>query len=62
MSLWKTTTWSPLDIACLKWSSLLVGVAVGAFLAPLPQAAIWILLIVAVVLAIKPTKNYLRST
>ena len=61
MQIWKTKTWTPLDIGMLKWSSLLVGVAVGSFFADLAQQYLWLIVIAALALAIKPTIDYFRD-
>jgi len=61
MNFWKTKRWSPADIACLKWSCLLIGAAFGTLMAEMLKPYVIPLLVVALVLAIKPTLNYYRK-
>lgn len=61
MKFWKAKVWAPIDIVCLKWSTFLVGVVVGAWLQEWANPYRWWLLLVAVVLAIKPTLSYYRD-
>ncbi len=58
MNIWKTKVWKPIDIACLKWSSLLIGIVVGSLLAEMAKPYIVPMLIAAAILAIKPMWSY----
>lgn len=61
MSIWKTKVWTPMDIACLKWSSVLAGIVIGTLMAETFQPYLVPLLIAAVVFAIKPLLSYFRN-
>lgn len=61
MKFWKRKIWSPLDIACLKWSNILFGVIVGAFIPGIIRQYLWIFIVVVILLAIKPLASYLRD-
>ena len=59
MKLLKRRVWSIIDIGLLKWSCILSGMIVGAFLSDFTKRHVWHFLIAVVVLAIKPTISYL---
>ena len=61
MNFWKTKTWKPMDIACLKWSSLLIGAAFGAYFPDFVKENLWVVLVVAVLLAIRPAVAYWKE-
>ena len=41
------------DIGCIKWSSLLVGIILGAYIADFTKKYLWVFIIVAALLIIK---------
>ena len=61
MKIWKTTVWSPFDIACLKWSCVVFGMIVGAFAADFTRRHVWVFAIVMLLLAIKPAIVYFHD-
>lgn len=61
MKLFKAKVWSVMDIGMLKWSSLLVGMIAGAYLADFIKSHVWYVAGVAILLAIKPTLSYFRN-
>jgi len=58
MKLFRTKVWSILDIGCLKWSCLFFGMIIGAYLSEFTKRYVWVLLIAAILLAIKPVISY----
>jgi hypothetical protein len=58
MTLFRSKVWSPVDIASLKWSCILVGMIVGAYLSALVKDYVWFFLSAAILLGIKPTVSY----
>ena len=61
MKLFRTKAWSALDIGLLKWSCILFGVIVGSYLAAFTKRYVWIFVIAAILLAIKPAISYFRG-
>lgn len=61
MKLIKTKIWAPVDIACLKWSSIFFGMVVGAYLSDFTKHYVWVFAIVIVLLAIKPAVSYFKN-
>jgi hypothetical protein len=61
MKLLKNKRWEWYDIALLKWSALLFGVVAGAYSSSFIRDYLPILLLVAVVLAIRPAMAYFRD-
>jgi len=58
MKLLRTKIWSWWDIGLLKWSCILFGMVVGAYLKDFVLQYVWIILLVAVLLAIRPAIAY----
>jgi FtsH-binding integral membrane protein len=58
MKLFRTKVWSVLDIGLLKWCCILTGMIVGAYLTDFTKRHVWVFVIAAVALAIKPTISY----
>ncbi|MBM3290750.1 MAG: UNC93-like protein MFSD11 [Candidatus Hydrogenedentes bacterium] len=54
--------WSFVDVACLKWSSILFGVVVGAYISDFVQAYVWAFVVAFVALGIHPVIRYFRPT
>ena len=57
----KSRTWSVAEIACLKWSSILFGALVGAYISDLVKTYVWLFVVSIIVLAIKPLTGYFRD-
>lgn len=49
------------DIGCIKWASILFGIIIGAYIADFTKRYIWILIILAVILAIKPIVKFFKK-
>lgn len=60
MKLFKTLTWSPLNIVLLKLSCVLVGLLCGAWLSFFIKRHAGRVLLLAVLLGIKPAIDYWR--
>jgi hypothetical protein len=58
MKLFKDKMYSVLDIGLIKWSCILFGMVFGAYLADFVLGYIWIFIVVALLLAIKPIISY----
>ncbi len=58
MKLFKDKIYSVLDIGLIKWSCILFGMVFGAYLADFVLGYIWLFIIVALLLAIKPIVSY----
>ncbi len=61
MRLLRNKVWSWLDVALLKWSCLLLGMVMGAYLADVVRSYWWVLLLLAIVFAIRPALTYFRD-
>jgi hypothetical protein len=61
MRLYKTKLWTPMNIACLKWSCIFFGMIVGAYLPDITKQYVWVFAALVVLLAIKPTIAYLKD-
>ena len=61
MKLFRTKAWSALDIGLLKSSCILFGMIVGSYLAAFTKRYVWIFVIAAILLAIKPAMSYFRG-
>jgi len=62
MKLLKARIWNWTDIAFLKWSSILFGVVVGAYLSDLVKQYAIAILLVACLLAIRPLIAYFKDS
>jgi hypothetical protein len=62
MKLFRTKIWCWYDIAFLKWSSLLFGVAGGAYFADFLKPYVTLCLVVAVIFAIRPAVVYFKGS
>ncbi|MBW2975653.1 hypothetical protein KY366_08085 [Candidatus Woesearchaeota archaeon] len=49
------------DIGCIKWSSVLFGIIIGAYISDLAKRYIWILAAMVVLLAIRPLYSFFRK-
>jgi uncharacterized membrane protein len=61
MKLFRSKVWSPVDIASLKWSCVFLGMIAGAYLSGFVKDYVWVFVIAAILLAIKPTVSYFRA-
>jgi len=61
MKLLRSKVWSVVDIGCLKWACIFSGMIVGAFLSEFIRRHVWLFVIAAIVLAIKPVVSYFRN-
>jgi len=58
MKLFKDKMYSVLDIGLIKWSCILFGMVLGAYLADFVLGYLWLFIVVALLLAIKPIISY----
>jgi hypothetical protein len=61
VTLLKTKVWSWFDLLLLKWGVFLFGMIAGAFFPDFIMRNVWIILIAAVLLVIKPTLAYFKD-
>jgi uncharacterized membrane protein YoaK (UPF0700 family) len=58
MRLLKTKVWPWVDVWMLKWSAFLFGIIVGAYFPDFFRKYVWVVLVLAILLAIKPSITY----
>jgi hypothetical protein len=58
MRLFRTKVWSVLDIGLLKWSCVLIGMIIGAYLAAFTKRHVMVFVLASIMLAIKPALSY----
>lgn len=58
MKLLRTKIWPWMDVWMLKWSAFLFGIAVGAYFHEYMMPFAWVILVAAVLLAIRPSIRY----
>ena len=61
MTLFRTKVWRWLDIGFLKWSSILIGMIAGAYLAEFVKQHVWVFALAALLLALRPAVGYWRD-
>jgi hypothetical protein len=61
MKLLKNKIWSWCDVAFLKWSAFLFGMIAGAYFSAFIKEYLLLFLLVAIVLAIRPSIAYFRD-
>jgi hypothetical protein len=61
MKLLRNKIWSWYDIGLLKWSVLLFGIIAGAYLHDFVMQHVWVILIAAVLLVIRPAIAYFKD-
>jgi len=61
MKLLRTKIWNWWDVWLLKWCAFLFGIAAGAYFHECVIQYAWIILIVAVLLAVRPTITYFKD-
>jgi len=58
MELLKTKCWSWVDIWILKWCAFMFGIIAGAYLSDLVKQYLWLFVLAAVLLTIRPAVKY----
>jgi hypothetical protein len=58
MGIFKTKTWSAVDIMLLKWSSTLFGMIVGAYASNSVKQYLWLFIVLVIVFGLKPLYSY----
>jgi uncharacterized membrane protein len=58
MKLLRTKVWNWWDVWQLKWCAFLFGIAAGGYFHELVMPYVWIIIVVAVLLAVSPTTTY----
>ena len=61
MKLLKTKIWQWYDIGLLKWSALLAGMAFGAYFHEYVGRHTWVIIIGALLLALRPAAAYWKD-
>lgn len=61
MNLFRDKMYSVVDIGLIKWSCILFGMVAGAYFSDFTLRYIWIFIVVAVILAIKPIMSNLKE-
>jgi hypothetical protein len=61
MKLLRTKIWSWWDVWLLKWCSFLFGIAVGAYFHAYVLPYVWVIILAAILLAIRPAIAYWRD-
>lgn len=60
MDLFRDKKYSVIDIGLIKWSCILSGMVLGAYFSDFTLRYLWLFIIVAVILAIKPVSKIKR--
>lgn len=53
--------WSNLDLGLFKWSCIFFGIIIGAYISQVVKDWLWIFILTAVALGIKPTIDYWKK-
>lgn len=53
--------YSVIEVGLIKWSCILFGMVAGAYLADFVLRYVWLFVIVAVLLAVKPIISYFKE-
>ncbi|MFO7709006.1 MAG: hypothetical protein R6V84_12600 [Desulfobacterales bacterium] len=61
MKWFRTKAWKPLDLACLKWSSILFGMIIGAYLSDFTKRFVWLFAAAVIALAVRPLLAWFRD-
>ncbi len=61
MNLFRDKKYSFIDIGLIKWSCILFGMVLGAYLSEFTLRYLWLFIIVAVILAVKPIVTYFKE-
>ena len=62
MRLLRTKIWSWADIWMLKWCAFLFGMIGGAYLSDMVKQYVWVLLVLAIAVGIKPAFKYFGNS
>ena len=49
------------DIGCIKWSCIFFGVIIGAYIADFTKQYLWLFIVLAILLAIKPLYKFFKK-
>jgi len=49
------------DIGCIKWSSILFGIIIGAYIAGFVKQYLWLLIVLTILIAIRPIYRFLKK-
>ena len=58
MGIFKTKTWSAVDLMLLKWSAALFGMILGAYVSNFVKQYLWIFIVLVIALGLKPLYLY----
>ena len=58
MGIFKTKTWSAVDIMLLKWSSVLFGMIIGVYANNFVKQYLWLFIVLVIVFGLKPLYSY----
>jgi len=61
MNLFKDKKYSVIELGLIKWSCILFGMIAGAYFSDFTLRYVWIFIIIAVILAIKPAVSYFKE-
>jgi uncharacterized membrane protein len=61
MKLLRTRTWWWFDIWMLKWCAFLFGIVAGAYFHEFVMPYLWVILVAAVILTIRPAMVYFKG-
>jgi len=61
MKLLRTKIWNWWDISILKWCCFLFGMAAGAYFHEYVLPCVWVILVAAALLAIRPSIAYFKD-
>ncbi|MBK5273979.1 MAG: hypothetical protein JJE30_02855 [Desulfuromonadales bacterium] len=61
MKLLRTKTWNWWDISLLKWCCLMYGMIVGAYFHEYVMQYVWVVLVAAMILTIRPAIAYFKD-
>jgi len=58
MGIFKTKTWSAVDLMLLKCSSAFFGMIIGAYVSNFVKQYLWLFIVLVIVLGLKPLYSY----
>jgi len=58
MGIFKTKTWSAVDLMFLKWSSAFFGMIAGAYAANFVKQYLWLFIALVIIFGLKPLHSY----
>jgi cytochrome c biogenesis protein CcdA len=61
MKLFRTKIWNWRDVLMLKWGAFLFGIAAGAYFHGCVMPYLWIIIVVAALLIIRPAIAYFKD-